>query len=179
LVELLIAFSISTFVLAGVLSASLMIGRSGANAVNYSVSEREIRRALEEFSQDVRMANAVKWNSTVTSGAEKWATSVTLTVPDNYTDSANQVTYAWDGANQSFYRKPGNSASTSATTTFVTSVSELKLFSYNRQNVAASTEATTKRIQITMTVERKRATLVTANTRIVSASYMLRNKIVN
>jgi hypothetical protein len=104
---------------------------------------------------------------------------VTLTVPDNYTDSANQVTYAWDGVNQSFYRKPGNSASTSATTTFVTSVSELKLFSYNRQNVAASTEATTKRIQITMTVERKRATLVTANTRIVSASYMLRNKIVN
>jgi hypothetical protein len=160
--------------LAGVLSACLMMGRSGANAVNYSAAETELRRALEEFSQDVRMAKAVKWNS---------VTSITLTLAD----TANTVvTYAWDGATtgptaRSFYRKPGDAASTSGATVFVRNVTSFSFSRFNRKTppVAALTDAETKRIQITIEVTRKSSTVVAATTRMVTASYMLRNKVIN
>src|SRR5688572_23520838 len=85
LVEVMVASTLGTIVLAGVLSTFLMLGRSGANVANYSMMEAESRRALEELSQDLRMAKDITWNS---------AESVTLTVPDNYTTTGNQVTYA-------------------------------------------------------------------------------------
>jgi len=40
------------FILTGVLSAFLMMGRSGYNAANYSMMEAEARRALESFSEE-------------------------------------------------------------------------------------------------------------------------------
>ena len=38
-------------IMPGVLSAFLMLGRSGVNLAGYSVAESEMRRGLEEFSQ--------------------------------------------------------------------------------------------------------------------------------
>ena len=95
LVEVMIGAVIGTIVLAGVLSSFLMLGRSGANVANYSMMETQSRRALEELSQDLRMANGVIWNSDQ---------SITLTVPDNYTATSNQVTYAYDNATQELYK---------------------------------------------------------------------------
>lgn len=173
--EVIIGASLGTIVLAGVLSAFLMLGRSGINVANYSMSESEIRRAMEEFAQDVRMANNVNWNS---------ETSITLTVPGNYTSTSNQVTYAWDSATtgttaQCFYRKPGNASSTSPSTIFVRNVSNFYFRRFNRLNGSASTNAETKRIQITMNVRRTGQTVVAANTSVVSVSYLLRNKVAN
>jgi Tfp pilus assembly protein PilW len=175
LVEVLVAITLSSFVLTGVLSAFLMLGRSSMNAVNYSVSETELRRGIEEFSEDVRMASAIKWNN---------VTSLTLTVPDNYTATSNQVTYAYDPSlsgptAQSFYRVPGTAASSSAKTVFVHNISTLTFARFNRLNGPASTDAATKRIQVTMNVRRASRTVVAANTMLVSASYTLRNKVIN
>jgi len=175
LTELLIGTSLSSIVLAGVLSAFLMLGRSGMNAASYAVSEAEIRRGVEEFSQDVRMASDITWNST---------TSITLTVPNNYAGHGNQVTYAYDNSTtgetaQSFYRKPGTASSTAGTLIFVRGVSSFAFARFNRLDAAASNDTETKRIQISMNVRRTGATLVAANTTLVMASYILRNKVTN
>ena len=171
----MIGSSLSVMVLAGVLSAFLMLGRSGVSAAQYSESEAQIRNAIENFSRDIRMASNVAWNS---------ASSLTLTVPDNYTGTANQVTYTWDRATigataQSFYRKPGNASSTAEKTVYVRGVTSFAFLRFNRLDAAATNDTETKRIQISMNVRRSRETLVAANTTLVSASYILRNKPAN
>lgn len=175
LVEVMIGAAIASVVLAGVLSAFLMLGRSGANLAGYSTAETQIRRALEEFGQDVRMANALVWNSDA---------SVTLTVPNNYASTGNLVTYSYDSGTsgvtaQTFYRRPGNTLSTSTATVFVSDVSRFNFTRYNRLDAAATTDAETKRLQITLNVRKTGQTLVSANTTLVSASYTLRNKPAN
>ncbi len=173
--ELLIGVSLSSIVLAGVLSAFLMLGRSGMNASHYAMSEAEIRRGVEEFSQDIRMASNVEWNST---------SSITLTVPNNYATYGNKVTYAYDDSTngataQCFYRLPGNASSTADKMIFVRGVSSFSFARFNRLDATASNNTETKRIQISMNVRRTRATLVATNTTLVLASYILRNKVTN
>ena len=170
LTEVLIGASLSTIVLTGVLSAFLMLGRSGMNAANYSMSEAEIRRGIEDFAQDVRMASAITWNS---------SSSITLTVPNNYTTTSNKVTYTYDSASETFYRIPGDSAATSPKTIFVRNISSFTFYRYNRLDATAANDAETKRIQLSMNVRRTGSTLVAANTKLVLASYILRNKSVN
>src|SRR3954470_17436238 len=85
LVEIMIGSTISVFILAGVMAAFLMLGRSGYNAASYSMMESEARRALEMFSEEARMASNITWNG---------SDSVTLRV---VTSSGTQlVTYAYD-----------------------------------------------------------------------------------
>src|SRR5262245_60676509 len=88
LTEVIIAATLSTFMLAGILSASLMIGRTGFLASSYSELEAETRRGLDLFGQDVRKATGLCWND---------SQSVTLTLP-TATNATTQVTYAYDRA---------------------------------------------------------------------------------
>ena len=175
LVELMIGATLSVIVLAGVMSAFLMLGRSGVSAANYAESEANIRRAIEDFSQDVRMASDIDWNST---------SSITLTVPNNYTTTDNQVTYAWDSSTigstaRSFYRKPGNASYSADKTVYVRSVVSFTFLRFNRLDAVAANDAETKRIQLSMNVSRSGSTLVSASTALVSASFIMRNKAVN
>ena len=175
LTELIIGVSLSTIVMAGVLSAFLMLGRSGVNVSAYAASEAEIRRAVEEFSQDIRMASNVAWNS---------STSVTLTVPNNYTSTSNLVTYAYDsstsgGTAGSFYRRAGDSTSTATPLILVRNISSFAYARYNRLDAAATNNTETKRLQISMNVRRTAKTVVNANTTLVMASFILRNKVAN
>ena len=172
LAEVMIGSTIASFVLLGVLSTFLMLGRSGVNLANYTTMDAQTRRALEDFAQDTRMASAITWNSD---------TSITLTVPGNYTDDANRVTYAWDNTSGSatyryFYRRPGDASSTRAATTYLANVTRFSYYRYDRLNVATTTDAATKRVQISMTATMSRTTLVTATDTTISASYILRNK---
>src|SRR3954463_13274544 len=86
LTELIIAATISTFVLAGVLSAFLMIGRSGYLASSYSELESETRRGLEIFGEDVRKSTDITWTT---------SQSVTLTIATS-SSATGIVTYAYD-----------------------------------------------------------------------------------
>jgi Tfp pilus assembly protein PilW len=176
LVEVMVGATLGSIVLAGVMAAFLMLGRTGMNVANYSMSEAEVRRAIEDFSQDVRMASGITWTS---------ATSITLTVPNNYTNNVNKVTYIYDSSTsgetaQCFYRTPasGTSAAT-AKLILARSISSLQFKRYNRLDGDALSDPETKRIQLTFSVQRTGRTLVNANTTLVSASYLLRNKVAN
>lgn len=170
----MIGATLGSIVLAGVLSTFLMLSRSGANASAYAAMDAQSRRALDEFSQDVRMARAVIWNS---------AYSITLTVPDNYASTANQVTYTWDSTTNTnsptyrcFYRVPGDSSATSPKTVFVRNVTSFTFYRYDRLNAPTTVNASIKRIQMAMTVSTTSNTAVSATDQMVSASYILRNK---
>jgi len=172
LVELMFASGLGSFVMAGVLSVVLMMGRSGLSASNYADMEVQSRRVVDEFAQDVRMASDLVWNS---------ATSVTLSVPGNYTANGNKVTYALDSSTTgptagSFYRQPGDAASTNPRTVMARHVSSLSFTRFTRTNAVASDNFSTKRLQLTMNLRTTAQTTVDQNTLVVSASYVLRNK---
>lgn len=176
LVELIIGATLGSFVLVGVLTSFLMLARSGAGAVSYSVMESQSRRALEEFSQDVRMASDVAWNST---------TSLTLLVPNNYIDLAvpannNRVTYAYDSTAKTFYRMPGLSTATNPHTTLISNISTFVFSRYDRVDnlidPSVTIDTSTKRIQLSMLARTSRTTLVDATNNVLSASFILRNK---
>lgn len=175
LVELMIAGGIGSFVMTGVLSVVLMMGRSGMSASNYADMEAQSRRAVDEFAQDVRMSSDLTWNS---------STSVTLTVPDNYAVTGNQVTYALDAATTgptagSFYRLPGTASSTSTRIALARNVTSLTFMRYTRTNTEAMDDFSAKRLQLTMNLRTTAQTTVDQNTLVVSASYVLRNKTSN
>jgi hypothetical protein len=140
--------------------------------VNYTTMDTQARRALEEFSQDVRMARNVTWNS---------SSSVTLTVPDNYASTSNQVTYTWDSTVGSptyrcFYRVPGDVSAVSPKIVFVRNVSSFTFSRFDRLNEPTASNASTKRLRIAMTVTARAQTAVAVTDQLVSASFILRNK---
>lgn len=172
LVELMIAGGIGSFVMTGVLSVVLMMGRSGMSAANYADMEAQSRRAVDEFAQDVRMSSNLEWND---------STSVTLTVPDNYVSSGNKVTYGFDTSTTgptagSFYRLPGTAGSAGARFVLARNVTSLAFTRFTRTNTAAADDFSTKRLQLTMNLRTTAQTTVDQNTLVISASYVLRNK---
>ena len=124
------------------------------------------------------MAKDATWNS---------ATSITLEIPDNYTSSSNLVTYAYQvsGGTGQFYRMPGAASATNIKTVLVRNVASDFAFSrFDRIGAPLSSTATaqalniqTKRIQLYMTVRSTSKTVVAATNTILSASFILRNKL--
>src|SRR3954462_9327480 len=79
LVEVLMASSLSAIVLAGTLTAFLMLLRSGIRMSNYSMMQSQPRRAFEQLGVDARMANGYVAHYDPPGGAV--ITSCTLTIP--------------------------------------------------------------------------------------------------
>lgn len=174
LTEVMIAGTIGTLVIAGVLSSFLMITRSSQRLYYYNGMEAESRRTLEEFAQDVRMASDEIYNS---------PSSITLTVPDNYTANGNQVTYAFGDVtlgstthNNCFYRRPGNASSTATPVILIRNVTDCAFSRFDVLGNATTLDSATKRIELALRVSSTRSTLVAATDNIVSATYLLRNK---
>lgn len=173
LVEIMIGSTISLFVLAGVLSTFLMLGRSGYNAANYATMEAESRRALETFSAEARMASNLTWHS---------STTVTLRVVTETGTSI--VTYAYDTSTTGdtagcFYRLTGNPDSTAPRRILVRNVTEFAFRRYkvvNGVDYAANNNLETKQLQITLRSIRTGATTVAATNAVLSARVVLRNK---
>lgn len=176
MVEVMISAGLASFILAGVLTSFVFIGRSGYNAASYSTMEAEARRALETFSEETRMASNLTWNS---------ASSVTLTVVTSGT--SYRVTYAYDSSTsgataQCFYRMLGTTSSTSPKLVLVHNVTD---FAYRRYKVvngvdySATNDLETKQLQITLRAVRTGATTVAATNAVLSARVVLRNKSVS
>jgi Tfp pilus assembly protein PilW len=165
----MISAGLGAFILAAVLSTFLMMGRSGANLQNYSDMESQARKALEIFAEDVRQASNVTWNSSV---------SMTLTV--------NSVTtvYEYDSSTATFYRRvPGE------TRTLITGVTSgsFVFTAYNVNGTSLSLASTsdrttanssTKQVQISLQASRSNTTVVAATNTVLSARFILRNKVV-
>ena len=162
----MIAASLGSFLLAGVLSAFLFIGRSGANLRNYSDMEAQARKALEVFAQDTRQASNVQWAS---------ADSVAMTV------DGKLITYTFTSSTGRFTRTLN-----SVQTTLLTGITNFQFLAYTITGVglndfssaAALTNANnkTKQIQISLSAARSTQTVATATNIVLSARYVLRNK---
>lgn len=178
LTELMIAATLSSIVLAGVLSAFLLIGRTGYLASGYSELDAQTRRGLDTFGDEVRKSCDLKWNS---------AQSVTLTV----TTSSNLtylVTYAYDDTAGSwtkgcFYRVNGDTTAPAENRRILIrnvaadfAFQRFKLEQSGVTDNTATTDLETKQLQLTFRASRAGSTTVAANQSAHSARYILRNK---
>ncbi len=167
----MIAATLSTFVLAGVLSAFVFLGRTSFRSSGYSEIEAEVRRGLEQFAQDTRSATDVRWNT---------AQSLTLTV------NGRPVTYAYDGTTgsatyQAFYRAAGG-AVTAPRTVLVRGVDPdftFRRYKVTQPGVADNTaqnDSETKLLQVSLRASRASVAATGASQSAISARYLLRNK---
>jgi len=178
LVEVLISISLGSMVLAGVLSAFLMLVRSGIRTSNYSVMETETRRAFEQLGIDARMANNFTSNFT-----GSMITSFTLTIPSNDLTSQRQVTYGIDSSdstNLKLYMVPGaNPATTTGRLVLVSRVTGLTFLRYDSNGtlIPASTtsDAGVKHVQASLSVRRAASGVAAATQVIRSSAFTLRN----
>jgi Tfp pilus assembly protein PilW len=169
LVEVMISAALAAFILAGTLSTFLFLGRSGANIRNYSDMEAQARKGLEIFAEDVRQASAIVWTSNV---------QVTLTV------NASSVVYIYASGAATFSRIEGT-----ATRVLISGITP-GTFRFRSYNVAGTellltsaallTEAgsSTKQLQISLEATRTNQTVAAATNTVLSARFILRNKIV-
>lgn len=161
----MVSAALAGFILTAVLSSFLFLGRSGANFRNYSDMESQARKALELFAEDVRQASAITWNS---------AESVTLVV------NAANITYAYNGTARTFSRN-GTAIITGITTGSFT----YKAYKVDGTELPLATAANltaagvnTKQLQISLEASRTNQTVVAATNTVLSARFILRNKIV-
>lgn len=172
LVELMIGASLGSFILAGVLSTFLFMGRSGANVQNYNDMEAQARKALEYFAEDTRQASGVVWADENT---------VALTVADL------TITYQYNSTAKRFARQEKVTATNviNSTRVLVTGITSFSFTAYNISGslvpISTSTErtaanGTTKQLQISLEAARANTTVVAATNTVLSARFVLRNK---
>lgn len=171
LAEIMIGAAIGVFVIAGLLTSYLLIIRSGYAISSYSEMDQQSRKAVEQFGIDARMASALV-SKTDSSGA---VTSVTFTVPDNYTSTSNEVTYAYDAADQWFYLVPGDGSSLSGQQILARDVTSLSLNRLDSSGNATSSDSTAKVVQCVMTLTRSLVTTVPV-TQTATGTFVMRNK---
>lgn len=170
LVEVMIAAGLGGFVLLGVLSTFLFLGRSGANMRNYNDMESQARKSLELFAEDTRQASSVYWTS---------STSLTLTV------NSVPITYTYNSGAGTFTRTMTVGGS-SRSVTLVTGITQFNFLAYTITGVAitdfstaaARTTAnrTTKQVQLSLSAARTATTVTGATNIVLSARYVLRNR---
>ena len=169
LVELIVASSLSTIIMAAVLSSFLMMGRSGANAANYVVMEQQARGTLERFGQDVRMAQYFTTVST---------SRVRLTIPHAADNGSNTVDYVYDATAQTFSRV-GNDPVTGTPNTTLILVKNVRNCEFKRWMLGsvgpATSDANTDQVQIRLTINKSTTTVVAATNLVVSARFVMRN----
>jgi prepilin-type N-terminal cleavage/methylation domain-containing protein len=178
LVEVLIAASLGSIVLAGVLASFLMLVRSGVRVSNYSTMETQTRRAFEQLGIDARMSNKI-----VSRFTNNVITSFTLTIPSHDLGNQREVTYGFDtsdATNKKFYIVPGSDpAGTTGRLNLVTNVTNLTFLRYDTASVLvpASTvsDETVKHIQVSISVSRAASGVAAATQVIRSSAFTMRN----
>lgn len=170
------ASALSALVLAGVLSAFLLIVRTGTRAASYSAMEAEVRRGLEIFARDARQAVDVRWG-----GAQR----LTLVLPGTGTPA---VTYAYDAdpaspTHRSLYREAPGAAGAPARQVLVRDLADDFAFRRYRLGpadgggpVAAANDLETKQLQLVFRAQGRTGDGPAASQSALSARYVLRNK---
>jgi prepilin-type N-terminal cleavage/methylation domain-containing protein len=173
--EVLIAAALSTLILAGVMSAFLFIGRTGFGLGGYSEMEAQVRRALDQFATDARMAQGIRWHD---------PQRITLYLPTAGAGT-RPVTYGFQAGAAgpgSFYRQPGEPGSALARQVLVQQVAAD--FSFQRYKLGhtgttgdpAANDLETKLVQLTFRAIRRGVTTAEASQSAFSARHILRNK---
>ncbi|MEN9403377.1 MAG: hypothetical protein RL091_2080 [Verrucomicrobiota bacterium] len=167
LAEVMIGASISSFILAGVMSTFLFLGRSGANIQNYNDMEAQARNALELFAEDTRQASAISWTAD---------NDVLLTV------NSIQIRYVYDNSRKTFFRRDQNTGQLRALVTGVVSF-EFKAYGITGASLPLTSAAellaaskSTKQLQLSLESSRNTRTVAKASNTVLSARFILRNK---
>lgn len=174
LVEFMVAAVLGGLVLTGVLTTNLQLMRSGVRLTQYAEMSAQNRRGLEQLGVDLKNASAIKWNG---------ASDITLTIP-TAAGSTRQVTYAWTSATQGLIQVPGTDSTVltgrvvlvSGIPAFADGTAGVKFSRFDRDGVAATTDAATKQVQVIMNVTRQARTAAASTDTAVSAAFILRNK---
>lgn len=174
LVELMVAVLLSGIVMTGILSTNLQLMRSGVRVTQYAEMSSQVRRGIEQFEGDVKSAITLIWNN---------ASDITLTLPAQ-NGTTSQVTYAWTSATQSFFRVPGASSAVIVGRIYLVNGIPLRsdgsaglIFArYDRDGAVATTDAATKKVQVSLNAVRTARTAATSTDTTVSAIFVLRNK---
>jgi hypothetical protein len=171
--EVLIASTLSVVVMAGVLSAFLFFGRTGLAAGHYQEMETELRRSLELFSEDVRMATDIRWGG-------PW--QVTLTVPD-HSGALKSVAYVFEpsreGASTGTLHRILEGGSRETLVNDVASDFAFKRYKLEQPGIVDNTagnDLETKQLQLNLRTLRVTAGGPDSTQAAVSARYILRNK---
>lgn len=164
LTELLISMGISTILLIAIFSSFIFISRSSLATTDYAGMDNEARTALETFAREVRMASNV---SNFTND------TVTLTVQN--AGSTYTVNYTYVPSLGSFYRAYG----TADQKLLVSGIQTFKLSRYTLLQAPASNDLETKQLQLELRSVRSGPARAVASNNVVSARYVLRNKIVS
>jgi prepilin-type N-terminal cleavage/methylation domain-containing protein len=171
LVEVLVAATLVGIVLWGVLTTNLQLVRSGVRITQYAEMESQVRRGMEQFGHDLKIATGISWNSSA---------DITLTLPTN-SGGSTQATYAWSATEESFYVVAGADSRVTAGRTYLVRgipAASLTFARYDRDGNVATTDLATKRVQVSMLVTRSAGRTAAATENSVSATFTMRNKIV-
>ena len=169
LVEVLVATTISGFILTGVIAAALHLARSGVRVTHYAEMNTQVQRTFAQLSIDLQSASGFIYNG---------PTDITVTVAKSDGSTA-QFTYALNATTGAFYRVPGASSATSTGRIWLMAgVQTLTFARFDSSGNAAATDAATKRIGVSLTVARA-VPGATRATFSAASAFMLRNKSVS
>jgi prepilin-type N-terminal cleavage/methylation domain-containing protein len=164
LLELLVAMGISSMLLIGIFSSAIFISRSSLATTDYAGMDSEARIALEVFAREVRMASNVSSFS---------SDSVTLTVQNGGT--SYDVTYTYVPGIKAFYRAYG----TADQQLLVSGITNFQFSRYTLLHTPATNDLETKQLQLELRSIRSGPAKSFTSNNVVSARYVLRNKIVS
>lgn len=169
----MIASTLSVFVLSGVLGAFLFFGRTGLAVGHYQTMETELRRGLELFAEDVRMATDMHWTS---------AWKITLSVPAA-DGSIQPIHYLFEPLREgsltgNLYRinDTGQSELLVHEVSKDFAFKRFKLEQPGQADNTASNDLETKQLQLNLRTLRLTAGGPSATQAAISARYVLRNK---
>lgn len=180
LVEVIIAASLGSMILAGVLGTFILLTRSGVRGSNYSVMEAETRRAFEQMGIDARMANYFKsnWDPSNT-----FISSITLKIPANdRIGLPTTVTYAYDTTNSSncklVYVPGSDPTATTGRIVLVSKVQALTFFRYTATDptpMSGTDDTGIKHLQVSISVKRTGVGIANTTQVIRSSAFTIRN----
>lgn len=172
LVELMISMGIAATVMSSVFGSFLFLARSSLISAAYSDMDREARHGLEIFARDVRMADDV---------ADFTANGVRLRIPVG-PSGPHWVSYSYDAGTRTFYRNrgaAGERALVNGIDVFILKRFSLQQNALTGQPMEATNNLGTKQLQVQIRAVRAGAARATATNNVISARYILRNKIVS
>jgi len=171
-VELVVSMGIAATVMASVFGSFLFLARSTMISASYAEMDTEARNGLELFAREVRMADDI---------ADFTATGMRLHIPAVGATPARWVSYSYDPTSQNFIRnagQPGARAVVRGIDIFILKRYSLRVDSITGQPMEATNNLETKQLQIQLRAVRAGAARAAATNNVISARYILRNKIV-
>ena len=172
LTEVIVSATLSAFILVGILSTFLLLGRTGLNASAYAEMNSRLRAAVERFDHDVRLASDVRWQD---------ERRLTLLLPAG---AGPDITYAFEpavdpAAPGRFIRQAANAASPEVLVRDVApdfAFRRYRLPSAAGTEVAAANDRETKQLEVSLRALRPDARAPSASQLALSDRCVLRNK---